>query len=226
MPAFDSGFRRRLAENLDRFERRALDVGERRHAAVALTLVPDRIPDREPTGSTEGSSDGAGEACFVLTVRAAGLHRHSFQFALPGGRIDPGESVEEAALRELAEEVGLALDPGRDGDRILGLLDDYPTRSGFVITPVVVWGDPDQPLVKDPAEVAEVFRVPVDALDAPELPILETIPESDRPVLSVHLLGHRVFAPTAAILYQFARVAVHGQEVRVADYDEPVFAWR
>jgi hypothetical protein len=95
-----------------------------------------------------------------------------------------------------------------------------------VITPVVVWGDPDQPLVKDPVEVAEVFRVPVADLDAPEIPILERIPESDRPVLSVRLLGWQVFAPTAAILYQFSRVAVHGEEIRVADYDEPVFAWR
>ncbi len=225
MPAFDSRFRRRLAGNLARFERRDLDVGARRHAAVAVTLVPDQMPDREPTGSTGGSSDGTGEACFVLTVRAAGLNRHSFQFALPGGRIDPGESVEEAALRELAEEVGLELDPERDADRILGLLDDYPTRSGFVITPVVVWGDPEQPLVKEPTEVAEVFRVPVADLDAPDLPILETIPESDRPVLSLRLLGWQVFAPTAAILYQFSRVAVHGEDVRVADYDEPVFAW-
>lgn len=226
MPAFDLRFRRRLAENLSRFERRTLDVGERRHAAVAVTLVPDRALDRAPTRSPGGPTGAPEEACFVLTVRSAGLNRHSFQFALPGGRIDAGESVEQAALRELAEEVGLALDPARDADRILGLLDDYPTRSGFVITPVVVWGDPHQPLIKDPTEVAEVFRVPIDALDAPDFPILETIPESDRPVLSLRLLGHRVFAPTAALLYQFARVAVHGEEVRVADYDEPVFAWR
>jgi 8-oxo-dGTP pyrophosphatase MutT (NUDIX family) len=211
---FDLRLRRRLAENLTRFERRSLDVGDRRHAAVAVTLVPEEDGQR--------AAGDPGRACFVLTVRAAGLNRHSFQFALPGGRIDPGESVREAALRELEEEVGVALGP----ERVLGLLDDYPTRSGFVITPVVVWGDPDQALVKDPVEVAEVFRVPVEDLDAPEIPILETIPESDRPVLSVRLLGWQVFAPTAAILYQFSRVAVHGDEVRVADYDEPVFAWR
>ena len=94
-----------------------------------------------------------------------------------------------------------------------------------MITPVVIWGDPDQPLVKNPGEVAEVFRVPVEELEAPEVPILETIPESDRPVLSVRLMGWQVFAPTAAILYQFAAVAVAGGDVRVADYDEPVFAW-
>ena len=215
MHLFDTALRRRLSDNLKRFDRRTLRAvaRDRRRAAVAVTVVPELAAD--------GTAGRLPRACFVLTVRSAGLERHSDQFALPGGRIDPGETAEEAALRELSEEVGLTLGP----ERILGLLDDYPTRSGFVITPVVVWGDPDQPLVKNPGEVAEVFRVPVEELEAPEIPILETIPESDRPVLSVRLMGWQVFAPTAAILYQFAAVAVAGRDVRVADYDEPVFAW-
>lgn len=210
MPRFDSDFRHRLEANLARFDRLEQADGDRRRAAVAVTLLPEEPSDPEP------------RACFVLTVRAAGLNRHSYQFALPGGRIDAGESAIEAALRELSEEVGLEL----GAERVLGLLDDYPTRSGFLITPVVVWGDGAQRLVKDPGEVAEVFRVPVADLEAPDVPILETIPESDRPVLSLPLLGWQVFAPTAAILYQFSQVAVLGNEVRVADYDEPVFAWR
>jgi len=210
MPRFDPHLRRRLAANLAHFERRSQPDGDRRRAAVAVALLPEEPSGPEP------------RACFVLTVRAAGLNRHSYQFALPGGRIDPGETAEQAALRELSEEVGLELGP----ERVLGLLDDYPTRSGFLITPVVVWGDGTQRLVKEPGEVAEVFRVPVEDLEAPDVPILETIPESDRPVLSLPLLGWQVFAPTAAILYQFSQVAVLGNEVRVADYDEPVFAWR
>jgi 8-oxo-dGTP pyrophosphatase MutT (NUDIX family) len=213
MRTFDRRLREVIASQLARFPRRSIPPGTLRRAAVAVTLVPELAPDE-----TAGASPCA---CFVLTVRSAGLDRHSYQFALPGGRLDPGETAEEAALRELSEEVGLTLGP----ERVLGLLDDYPTRSGFVITPVVVWGDPEQPLVKNPGEVAEVFRVPVEELEAPEIPILETIPESDRPVLSVRLMGWQVFAPTAAILYQFAAVAVAGRDVRVADYDEPVFAW-
>lgn len=211
MHRFDAAFNRRLTDNLHRFERRALDAETKGHrrAAVAIAVMPGQ------------ESTHPLDACFVLTVRSAGLNRHSYQFALPGGRIDPGETAEEAALRELSEEVGLEL----GAERVLGLLDDYPTRSGFLITPVVVWGDPDQRLVKNPGEVAEVFRVPVDELLAPEVPILESIEESDRPVLSVRLMGWQVFAPTAAILYQFAAVAVEGGAVRVADYDEPVFAW-
>ena len=71
----------------------------------------------------------------LLTRRAAGLRAHRGQWALPGGRCDEGETPVEAALRELHEELGLELGP----DDVLGLLDDYPTRSGYLITPVVVW---------------------------------------------------------------------------------------
>src|SRR6185436_20711729 len=87
-------------------------------------------------------------ASIVLTVRAAGL-RHSGQWACPGGRREPGETAEAAALRELEEEVGLALPP----EHVLGCLDDYSTRSGFVMTPVVVWGIPGVVLRPDPREV-------------------------------------------------------------------------
>ena len=213
MAAFDPALRDHLATNLERFERRAVQPGGRRRAAVAITVVPEE-PRRRPSAPPV-------RACFLLTLRSAGLDRHSRQFALPGGRLDPGEGPRGAALRELAEELGLEL----GADRILGLLDDYPTRSGFVITPVVVWGEGAGEVERDPEEVERVFRVPLEELGAPGQPILERIPESDRPVLSVELLGWRVFAPTAAILYQLQAVAVEGREVRVADYDEPVFAW-
>src|SRR5262249_51502094 len=168
----------RARAHLDGFERRALPPDGRRPAAVAVVLL----------------GDDTGRACFLLTRRAAGLRQHARQWALPGGRLDPGESAVDAARRELSEEVGLALGP----EAALGLLDDYPTRSGFLITPVVFWGGLDPVLAPNPNEVASVHRVPLDDLDHPDVPRLVTIPESDRPVIQVPLLSTLVHAPTAA----------------------------
>ena len=161
--------------------------------------------------------------CFLLTRRSSRLRGHRAQYALPGGRLEAGESPPEAALRELHEELGLSLDE----DAVLGLLDDYETRSGYRITPVVVWGGSCEELAPNPDEVARVFRIPLEELDHPEIPVLERIPESDRPVLSIPLasVGHRVYAPTAAILFQFREVALRRRATRVANYDQPKFAW-
>ena len=82
--------------------------------------------------------------------------------------------------------------------KILGLLDDYGTRSGFIITPVVVWGGGDCALAPNPDEVASVHRVPLRELDKPDVPKLISIPESDRPVIQLPLLGTLIHAPTAA----------------------------
>ncbi len=176
-------------------------------AAVAATLVRDD-DDR---------------AAFVVTRRAQRLRAHGGQFALPGGRVDPGESVEETALRELREEVGLEADPAD----ILGLLDDYVTRSGYVITPVVVWLDDGRVPEPNPDEVAHVYRIPIEVLDEPQVPHIWSIPESDRPLLSVPIasLDTSIHSPTAAVLYQLREVALHGRATRVAHYEQPVFAW-
>jgi 8-oxo-dGTP pyrophosphatase MutT (NUDIX family) len=202
----DDDLRTRIQGNLDRFERRAHEDQQLKRAAVTVLLL----------------SDEGGEACFVITRRASKLSSHPGQWALPGGRLDPGEGALEAALRETAEEVGLTL----NRDSVLGLMDDYPTRSGYVITPVVVWGGDGCELVPNPNEVAEVYRVPLTVLEGSDVPRLRTIPESDRPVISVPMLGVDVHAPTAVFLYQLREVAMHGRSTRVDHFEQPVFAWR
>jgi 8-oxo-dGTP pyrophosphatase MutT (NUDIX family) len=196
--------RERFGNNLERFERRALDPTGMRAAAVAVTLFM-----------------AGGVPSFVLTRRASKLSRHAGQWALPGGRTDDGESPAQAACRELLEEVGLAVEP----DAVLGLLDDYGTRSGFVITPVVVWAGDDPIFVADPREVAAIYVLPLDQLDRPDSPRFITIPESPRPVVQLPLVDTLIHAPTAAILYQTREVVVHGRPTRVAHLEQPVFAW-
>ena len=203
---FDEALKARVQTNLGGFERRSIAPDGRRPAAVAVVLLADE-DDR---------------ACFLLTRRTATLRAHARQWALPGGRIDAGESPEGAALRELKEEVGLAL----DAPSVLGLLDDYGTRSGFIITPVVVWAGARVELEPNPAEVASVYRVPLAELDKPDVPRLITIPESDRPVIQVPLLSSLIHAPTAAVLYQIREVLVHGRSTRVDHFEQPTWAWK
>jgi 8-oxo-dGTP pyrophosphatase MutT (NUDIX family) len=178
-----------------------------KRAAVAIALV-------------EAGSAGSGTA-LLLTLRAAGLRAHRGQWALPGGRCDEGETPAMAALRELHEELGLELTRGD----VLGLLDDYPTRSGFLITPVVFWGGAGLVLTPNPDEVASVHRVPLRDLEHPDVPKLVSIPESDRPVIQVPLLSTLVHAPTAAVVYQLREVVVHGRSTRVDHFEQPVWAW-
>jgi 8-oxo-dGTP pyrophosphatase MutT (NUDIX family) len=150
------------------------------------------------------------------------MRRHPGQWALPGGRVDPGESALETALRELDEELGLRLAP----EAVVGWLDDYVSRSGHRITPVVLWGGGDPSLTPAPNEVAAVFRIGLAALTAAEIRTIE-IAESERPVLQLWLGDDRIHAPTAAMLLQFRLVGLEGRAgERVDGYEEPVFAWR
>ena len=203
---FDPALRARAERHLTAFAPRAVPLDGRRAAAVALVLLPDR----------------RGRACFLLTRRAKTLRAHAGQWALPGGRIDAGESAEGAVRRELREETGLALPP----DAVLGRLDDYPTRSGFVITPVVMWSGEAGELAPNPGEVAAVYRIPLADLDKPGVPRLVSIPESERPVIQLPLLGSLIHAPTAAVVYQMREVVVHGRSTRVDHLEQPVWAWR
>jgi 8-oxo-dGTP pyrophosphatase MutT (NUDIX family) len=165
----------------------------------------------------------AGGASFLLCRRASGLSQHAAQWALPGGRLDAGERAVDAALRELDEELGVSLEESA----VLGLLDDYPTRSGFVITPVVVWGGGDPTLVPDPGEVLAAYRIGLHELCRDDSPRFVSIPESDRPVVQVPLGRDLIHAPTGAVLVQFRWVGLEGRlGERVDHLEQPVFAWK
>jgi len=203
---FDDALLERARANLAAFDRRAAPIEGRKAAAVAVVLL----------------ADPEGRGCFLLTKRTPTLRAHTGQWALPGGRMDAGESPERAALRELDEELGLKL----GADTLLGFLDDYPTRSGYVITPVVFWAEDPGALSPNPAEVARVHLVPLEDLDAPGVPRFISIAESDRPVIQVPLLGSLIHAPTAAVIYQMREVVSHGRSTRVDHLEQPVWAWR
>ena len=195
-----------LRDNLDGFSDERQPLGELRAAAVALVVVER---DDEPA--------------LLLTRRAGSLRAHSGQWALPGGRIDAGETPIQGALRELREEVNLDL----PDQAVIGLLDDYVTRSGYRMTPVVVWaGRETDELHPNPEEVASIHTASFRELARPEAPHFERIPESEREVLSMKLEADHIYAPTAALLYQFREVAILGRPTRVLDYDQPLFAWK
>ena len=228
-----------IASNLSRHERLALPLDDRRHAAVAIVVVDSvagsdtddphgvdaerlSVIPSDVTGLSGQMAGVAGGAAFVLCRRSAGLNRHAAQWALPGGRLDPGESPIEAALRETDEEVGVRFEESA----VLGLLDDYATRSGYVITPVVVWGGADVRLAPDPAEVLAAYRIGLHELTRHDSPRFVSIPESDRPVVQVPLGGDLIHAPTGALLVQFRWVGLDGRvNERVVDFEQPVFAW-
>jgi 8-oxo-dGTP pyrophosphatase MutT (NUDIX family) len=209
MLAFNDAFRRHVADRCAAFPRLvASDTsGSLKRSAVAITLLE--------------TQDGSGITGFLLTRRAKGLRAHGGQWALPGGRCDQAETLVEAALRELDEEVGLRLG---ESD-VLGLLDDYPTRSGYCITPVVLWAGHNPQLRPDPREVASLHRIALSEIMEPDAVDFVAIPESDKKVIRIRVNGSLIHAPTGAMIYQFREVLA-GRATRVADLDQPVFAWR
>jgi 8-oxo-dGTP pyrophosphatase MutT (NUDIX family) len=216
MIGFDDSLRTNLTRNLGAHARREHQLGGWRHAAVALVIV-----DSDPKRHAEEMIGTPGGAALLLCQRTFHMTRHAGQYALPGGRVEPGETSVEAGLRELEEELGIRVDP----QCLVGWLDDYVTRSGYLITPLVVWGPADPVLTAAEQEVLSVHRLSLQTLVDTE-PRLITIPESDRPVLQLPLGGHLIHAPTGAILFQLRQVGLLGRvDERVEDFEEPVFAW-
>ena len=201
---FDNALRRALLENIDGFKDRRGSEDGLRHAAVSIVVVGD-----------------GDEAAFLLTKRSPRLNAHAGQFALPGGRVDEGETALEAALREMREEINVSL----TSDHLVGTLDDYPTRSGYRITPFVFWAGEEIKPEANPGEVAIIYKVPFRELAHPEAPEFASIPESDRPLIRLNIVNTQVHAPTAAVIYQFREVGIFGRDTRVEHLEQPVWAW-
>ena len=202
----DDQTRLAITQNVINFHSERQPLGELSAAAVAIVITEHH-----------------GRPSVLLTRRSGKLRAHSGQWALPGGRLDNGESAADAALRELKEEINLSL----PRNAIIGRLDDYITRSGYRITPIVLWsGRESQHLEPNPDEVASIHTASFSELADPSAPQFDEVPESDRIVLSMKLNVDQIYAPTAAFLYQFREVGILGRHTRVLHYDQPRFAWQ
>ena len=192
--------RARMAANLAAFPRREIDPQDLRLAAVAIVISPHR---KKPT--------------FLLTRRALTMRRNAGNFALPGGNFERGEDAVAAALREAREELGVKL--GRDA--ALGLLDDFRTLGGHRVTPVVFWSPDPLRLTLDPIEVHAVWRIALSDLDHPHAPRRLPREGGGDPILQMYAGGKWINAPTAAWLYQFREVALHGRATRLDGIGQP-----
>jgi 8-oxo-dGTP pyrophosphatase MutT (NUDIX family) len=235
---YDEALRGKIRNNLTGHDRRIVTDPTKRHAAVAVVLVDSELGEDRvdpapvddwiggrplPEAGLDGRMvDVSGGAAFLLCRRASRLNSHAAQWALPGGRLDPGETVVDAALRELHEEVGIELAEST----VLGLLDDYPTRSGYVITPVVIWGGGRLDPHPAPDEVVAVYRVGLHQLQREDSPRFITIPESPRPVVQIPLGNDLIHAPTGAVLLQVRWLCLEGRPDPVDELEQPVFAWK
>jgi 8-oxo-dGTP pyrophosphatase MutT (NUDIX family) len=195
----NSAVAERIRGNMAGFTRIAGSGG--RGAAVVICVVDD--PD-EP---------------HVLVIRRAYRGMNSGQWAFPGGKIEPGESAVTAGLREVHEEIGLELGESA----VLGVLDDFVTDSGFVMTPFIALTPARPRLRLNLDEVDSVHRVTLERLAGEDLPGWTTTPSGVR-LLNMPLRDKMtIHAPTGAILYQFREVALLGRHTRVRDLQQPEF---
>jgi len=216
----DERLKQAIRDNLARFA--VQQRGDHRHRSAAVAIVVADEAYGADLSGLPNHGQWQSRAALILTRRSSQLRDHAGQWALPGGRIDDGETPEQTALREMSEEVGLAL----EADAVLGRLDDFVTRSGYAITPVVVWAGPGRELQRNPSEVETIHRIPVDEFMRTDAPLLEAMEGSAHPVLRMPVGDSWIAAPTAAMLFQFREVCIAGRTTRVAHYEQPQFAWR
>ena len=216
----DRHLKSRIEQHLHAFAVQAHSGEGPRAAAVAVAVVDEGLGADLP--GLPRHAQWSDQAALVLTRRAGTLRNHPNQWALPGGRVDAGETAEQAALRELAEEVHLRVDAAS----VLGRLDDVVTRSGFVITPVVVWAGAGRRLRPNPGEVASIHRIPIAEFMRADAPLLERRQDSAHPVLRMPVGDTWIAAPTAAVLYQFRELCIEGRATRVGHFEHPAFAWK
>jgi mutator protein MutT len=194
---------------------------DQKHAAAVAVAIADEGQGADLAGLARHDTWST-EAALILTRRSPGLRNHAGQWALPGGRIESGETAEQTALREMREEVGFEA----DSCSVLGRLDDFSTRSGFVITPVVVWAGAAPTARLNHDEVQSIHRIAVSEFLRADSPMLESVEGNEQPVLRMPVGNSWIAAPTAAILYQFREVCILGRSTRVAHFEQPLFAWK
>jgi len=216
----DEDLRERIAARLRAFEPHIATVAAGRRAAVAITVADVGLGADLP--GLPAYANWQAFASLLLTRRASHLRNHPGQWAFPGGRLDDGETAVRAALREMHEEVGVDLSESS----VLGRLDDFVTRSGFVMTPIVVWGGAGLEVLPNPDEVASVHRIPLSEFLRPDAPRLDPVEGSAHPILRMPVGDDHIAAPTAALIYQFREVCLLGRHTRVAHFAQPEFAWR
>jgi 8-oxo-dGTP pyrophosphatase MutT (NUDIX family) len=168
-----------------------------RNAAALLLVYPWSTTNAE-IGKTSNNDD----AHIVLTVRADTLERHGGQVSLPGGVVDPGETFEQAALREAHEEVALPL----DGARVLGALTplDIPV-SGFRLHPIVAVRAARPALRPADGEVARILEPALDELlDASCVRSTERVRDGRTLMIpAFHVRDHEIWGATAMVLAEF-----------------------
>lgn len=194
-----------IGDALRRFRRRRARRWGSRRAGLAVTVItgatgPAVLLTRHTGPCTTGPSTTGPCPIGPCTIGTG-------QYALPGGPADRWEPASGAARRQLAAELGMRLPP----ESTLGLLDDYVTHSGLVITPVVLWAGTHW---ADHLPAASVLAVPFADLDVE--PVFVASAGSDRSVIRLPVHGGWLHAPTAAVLHQFREVVLHGRRTRVA----------
>ena len=214
--AMTSELTEQIRLRLSQFPARRADIDDAHHAAVAIVVVDAGFGADLP--GLPGHDQWHTAPALMLTRRSASLRKHAGQWAFPGGRLDPGETPVQTALRELHEEVGVEMGT----HCVLGQLDDFVTRSGFVMR----WGGGVAEATPNPDEVASIHRIPISELLREDAPMLSPLQGSEHPVLRMPVGSDHIAAPTAALLYQFREVCLLGQHTRVAHFEQPHFAWR